>query len=273
MPSDSIEDHVNSSHDFYALLSLSSNSTDSQIRRAYRKTALKYHPDKQKPGTTAADDAAALEKFHLLRIAHDLLIDPVLRTKYDANRSAQKLRQEAEERLEGRRRKMKEDLERRETGVKRARDDADERERRIKMLAEDGKRRRKELEETLKRQRDELRTEQAQASSPKDVNGCSKGTTPSRNGPKDGYKVERERLSHLFNTPVGRSQAAYSSTFGGSAPPKFSFAPTSSTSSSPSLEKLTLERLKKAERKKMEEKIRRDEEKADKEKVGERAHT
>ena len=263
MTSDSIEDHVNSSHDFYTLLSLSSTSTDSQIRRAYRKTALKYHPDKQKPGTTAADDAAALEKFHLLRIAHDLLIDPVLRAKYDANRTAQQQRKEAEERLEGRRRKLKDDLERRESGVKRARDDADEKERRIRMLAEDGKRRRKELEERLRRQRDELRTEQAQTSPSNYANGNSQDTPPPRNGLKDGYKMERERLSHLFNTPVGRSQATNSSTFGRSAPPKFSFASNSSSSGSPSLEKLTLERLKNAERKKMEEKIRRDDEKAD----------
>ena len=263
MPSDSIEDHVNSSHDFYALLSLSSASTDSQIRRAYRKTALKYHPDKQKPGATAADDAAALEKFHLLRIAHDLLIDPVLRAKYDATRSARQQRQEAEERLEGRRRMMKDDLERRESGVKRARDDADEKERRIRTLAEDGKRRRKELIETLNRQRNELKADQTQTSSLKDMNGSSHNTTPSRNGIKEDYKFERERLSHLFNTPVGRSQAKNDSTFGGSAPPKFSFATTSSTPSSPSLEKLTLERLKNAERKKMEERIRRDEEKED----------
>ena len=262
MPSDNIEDHVNSQHDFYALLSLSTASTDSEIRRAYRKTALKYHPDKQKPGTSAADDAAALEKFHLLRIAHDLLIDPALREKYDATRSARKQRQEAEERLEGRRRKMKDDLERRESGVKRARDDADERERQIRRLAEDGKRRRKELEDTLRRERNELKAEQDRSSSSQAANGTSRGSTPSRNGMRgDGdYRTGKDRLSQLFSTPTGRPQAANGSTFGGSAPPKFSFASKFAESTSPSLEKMTLERMKNAERKKMEERIKREEE-------------
>ena len=260
MPSDNLEDHVNSQHDFYALLSLSTTSAESEIRRAYRKTALKYHPDKQKPGASAADDAAALEKFHLLRIAHDLLIDPALREKYDASRSARKQRQEAEERLEGRRRKMKDDLEKRESGVKRARDDADEKERRIRMLAEDGKRRRKELEETLRRERNALRTEQERSNSTKDTNGDVRDAEPFHDGVKGDYKAERERFSHLSSTPVGRSKAANGSTFGGSAPPKFSFASKFAGSDLPSLEKSTLERMKMAERKRMEENLKREEE-------------
>ena len=69
---------LNSSHDFYSLLELNDGAVDSEIRRAYRKTALKYHPDKVGPG-----DAQALQRFYLLQIAYDVLSDPATRELYD----------------------------------------------------------------------------------------------------------------------------------------------------------------------------------------------
>lgn len=110
-PTDDLRAHATSSTDFYELLSLSPTATETEIRRAYRKTSLKYHPDKV--GATPEN----LEKFHLLQIAQDVLSDPAVRALYDQSREAKERRKREEAQLEGKRRKMKEDLERRESGA------------------------------------------------------------------------------------------------------------------------------------------------------------
>ncbi|KAI9816770.1 MAG: hypothetical protein M1827_001415 [Pycnora praestabilis] len=154
MPTDDLGQHATSTYDFYALLSIPPSTTsESEIRRAYRQTALKYHPDKN------ADNPSAVEKFHLLQIAYDVLSDASVRATYDNAREARVLKQRREDAFKGKRRRMKEDLEMRERGVKRGRGDegegeegAEERlEREVRRLAEDGKRRRREREEMLRR--------------------------------------------------------------------------------------------------------------------------
>ncbi|KAG5300815.1 cell cycle control protein [Histoplasma ohiense] len=159
-PSDDLKSHAASSHDFYALLSLPPTAAEAEIRRAYRRTALKYHPDKL-TNPTSAD----IDKFHLLQIAYDVLSDPSIRQLYDNAREARERKKRETEMLEGVRRKMKEDLEARERGVKRTwtgvpmqgnlgvDDNAEEKlEQEIKRLAEDGRRRRREKEELLRRE-------------------------------------------------------------------------------------------------------------------------
>ncbi|EGP84074.1 uncharacterized protein MYCGRDRAFT_87823 [Zymoseptoria tritici IPO323] len=148
------EHALNSSHDFYDLLGVPSTANDSEIRRAYRKTALKYHPDK-----VGASDSAALEKFHLLQIAYDVLLESDVRQLYDNARRAREEKKEREQAYEGRRRQMKDDLERRENagvaGLKRKREEANEEEafqRELKRLAADGARRRREREEQLRKE-------------------------------------------------------------------------------------------------------------------------
>ncbi|PGH04600.1 hypothetical protein GX51_03433 [Blastomyces parvus] len=159
-PSDDLKAHAASSYDFYALLSLSPTAAEAEIRRAYRRTALKYHPDKLS-NPTPAD----IDKFHLLQIAYDVLSDPSIRQLYDNAREARERKKRESEMLEGVRRKMKEDLEARERGVKRTwtgvpttqgtygDDDAEAKlEQELRRLAEDGRRRRREKEELLKRE-------------------------------------------------------------------------------------------------------------------------
>ena len=65
----------NSTH--YSVLRVSMNATEDQIKKAFRKLALKYHPDKNK-------EADATAMFHALTLAHDTLIDPQSRARYDA---------------------------------------------------------------------------------------------------------------------------------------------------------------------------------------------
>ena len=132
------------------LLDVSFETSQKDIDRAWRRTALKYHPDK------VGNDSVAKEKFHLAQIGYDLLSDPASKAIYDNARSARLQRKRQNELFEGRRKQMKENLEMRERGVKRPRDDGNDEEemlqREIRRLAEDGKRRRKEREEALKRE-------------------------------------------------------------------------------------------------------------------------
>lgn len=63
--------------DYYALLGVHRNATDAEIKRAYRRLALQYHPDKN-PG-----DKAAEEKFKEINEAYEVLSDSEKRAYYD----------------------------------------------------------------------------------------------------------------------------------------------------------------------------------------------
>lgn len=63
--------------DPYELLGVSRGSSADEIKAAYRKLAMKYHPDRN-PGDTAAE-----EHFKELSHAYDILIDPDKRAAYD----------------------------------------------------------------------------------------------------------------------------------------------------------------------------------------------
>jgi len=63
--------------DLYEVLGLDEEATDAQIKRAYRKLSIKYHPDKN-PGN---DEAA--RKFNTIREANEILGDPDKRILYD----------------------------------------------------------------------------------------------------------------------------------------------------------------------------------------------
>ena len=63
--------------DFYEVLGLKKGATDDEIKRAYRKLAMKYHPDKN-PG-----DKKAEENFKEINEAYSVLSDPDKKSKYD----------------------------------------------------------------------------------------------------------------------------------------------------------------------------------------------
>ena len=65
------------SENHYSVLQLSVNATESEIKKGYRVMALKYHPDKNQ-------DADASDMFRRIKLAYDVLSDPVSRRKYDA---------------------------------------------------------------------------------------------------------------------------------------------------------------------------------------------
>ena len=63
--------------DYYEVLGLQKGASDDEIKKAFRKGAMKYHPDKN-PG-----DKVAEEKFKEINEAYEVLSDPDKKSKYD----------------------------------------------------------------------------------------------------------------------------------------------------------------------------------------------
>ena len=63
--------------DYYEVLGLQKGASDDEIKKAFRKMAMKYHPDKN-PG-----DKEAEEKFKEVNEAYSVLSDPDKKSKYD----------------------------------------------------------------------------------------------------------------------------------------------------------------------------------------------
>ena len=64
--------------DYYKTLGVGKNASDEEIKKAYRKLARQYHPDRN-PG-----DKAAEERFKEIQQANDVLSDPEKRKRYDS---------------------------------------------------------------------------------------------------------------------------------------------------------------------------------------------
>lgn len=62
--------------DYYKILNIAKNATGDEIKRAYRKLAMQYHPDK-------GGGAEAEKKFKEINEAYQILSDPQKRSQYD----------------------------------------------------------------------------------------------------------------------------------------------------------------------------------------------
>ncbi len=65
--------------DYYDVLGVPKNATDEDIKKAYRKLAMKFHPDRNQEG----DAVKAEEKFKEGKEAYEMLSDPKKRAAYD----------------------------------------------------------------------------------------------------------------------------------------------------------------------------------------------
>ena len=62
---------------FYKILGVKRSANEKEIKKAFKKMSLKYHPDKNK------GDEKALEKYQDISAAYDILGDQDKRRKYD----------------------------------------------------------------------------------------------------------------------------------------------------------------------------------------------
>ena len=93
--------------DLYLLLEVPPEAAEKDIRKAYRKKALKCHPDK-------TDDPKAAEQFHQLSEALEVLTDPAARKAYDNVLKARKANELRNRQLDHKRKKLKDQLAARE---------------------------------------------------------------------------------------------------------------------------------------------------------------
>ena len=66
-----------SKRDYYEVLGVSKSAEDKEIKKAYRKLAIKYHPDKN------PNDSVAEEKFKEAAEAYEVLSDAQKKARYD----------------------------------------------------------------------------------------------------------------------------------------------------------------------------------------------
>ena len=66
-----------SKRDYYEVLGVGKTANEDEIKQAYRKLALKFHPDRNK------DNPEAVEKFKEGTEAYEILRDPKKRAAYD----------------------------------------------------------------------------------------------------------------------------------------------------------------------------------------------
>jgi molecular chaperone DnaJ len=66
-----------SKRDYYEILGVARNASDEDLKKAYRRSAMKHHPDRN------PDDKVALEAFKECKEAYEVLSDPGKRRMYD----------------------------------------------------------------------------------------------------------------------------------------------------------------------------------------------
>ena len=69
---------MNISENYYTILGITKNANFDEIKKAYRKLAMKYHPDRN-----ISNKESAEKKFKEISYAYDILSDPEKKSKYD----------------------------------------------------------------------------------------------------------------------------------------------------------------------------------------------
>ncbi|CDS00195.1 hypothetical protein, partial [Sporisorium scitamineum] len=120
--------------DSFRILSLAPTATEAEIKKAYRKLSLRYHPDK---AGKDVDPVQAAARFHEINLAYETLMDPAARARAVQRNAEDAAKRERQEQYQGRRRQMADELERSEKEALQKRQDADKQARdRIAKIAE-----------------------------------------------------------------------------------------------------------------------------------------
>jgi len=141
--------------DYYEVLGLTHQASKQAINSAYKKMALKYHPDKNK-------DKSAAVLFQQIKKASDILNDDKARAAYDAVIRAKQMRKRRDREMDDKRREMKDTLIQREQAYKRQRAEEELAKKNYKVevhrVKKEARRRRKrEEEEEREREREKER--------------------------------------------------------------------------------------------------------------------
>ncbi|CAL1574996.1 unnamed protein product [Knipowitschia caucasica] len=157
--------------DLYGLLGVESTATSKELKKAYRQKALTCHPDKN------PDNPKAVELFHQLSEALEVLTDAAARAAYDKIRAAKKRAEERTRKLDDKRKKIKLDLEAREQQAEDNRQDEVQMtrtlEEEIARLREEGSR---QLEEEQRLIREQIQKERDALNPQSGVVRCSQVT-------------------------------------------------------------------------------------------------
>ncbi|CAG0879851.1 unnamed protein product [Darwinula stevensoni] len=174
----------------YELLQVAIDATEKEIKTAYRKKALKVHPDKN-----PNDEKAAL-LFHELSEALEILLDSSARTAYDKLLKAREAAAVRHRQLDAKQKKLKEDLEAREKAAESHRTAYKSEEERFQAEIE---RLRKEGSQVLKAEQESLRRhlydeDSSSSQGTEDVGARLKVIWKGSQG-----KYDQETLKRIFN--------------------------------------------------------------------------
>ncbi|RHZ60305.1 hypothetical protein Glove_355g84 [Diversispora epigaea] len=134
--------------DYYELLDVTYNDTREVIDKAYRRAAIRFHPDKNRDNTLEATN-----KFLLVSKAYQTLIDPKKKLEYDTLHKARIAAKKRYEALDTKRKAMKEELEEGEKIAKQAKKTVsteESKQAKIERLREETLNRRRERDERLR---------------------------------------------------------------------------------------------------------------------------
>ncbi|SNX84895.1 related to cell cycle control protein cwf23 [Melanopsichium pennsylvanicum] len=120
--------------DSFKVLSLPQTATEAEIKKAYRKLSLRYHPDKAGKNV---DPIQAASRFHEINLAYETLMDPASRARAIQRNADESAKRERQEQYQGKRREMADELERNEQKAIAKRQDAERKAReRLTKIAE-----------------------------------------------------------------------------------------------------------------------------------------
>jgi len=180
--------------DLYLLLEVEQDADAKAIKKAYRKKALTCHPDKN------PDDKKAVELFHQLSDALEVLTDDATRLAYDNLLKARKAAELRVRQLDSKRRKLREELEEREKNhIEEVVSKCNEEEKLAKEIERLRKEGSKQLEEEQELIRKQLRDEMlGKNSEQRSQDSESKGRIKVKWNKKGSFSYSKDVLEKVF---------------------------------------------------------------------------